>query len=139
PNLAMAWLFSGWVNVWLGEADDAIAGLAHAMRLSPNDPPIAMMYAATACAHLFAGRIGGGTAWASRAVRRAGNYFIASCVLAASSALGGRLEEATKSIARLRQIDPDLRISNLLDTFTFRRHEDFVRWADGLRKAGLPE
>src|SRR5262249_54414327 len=51
PNLAMAWLFSGWVNVWNGEPDRAIANLAHAMRLSPNDPQIAMMYAATACAH----------------------------------------------------------------------------------------
>jgi TolB-like protein/DNA-binding SARP family transcriptional activator len=139
PNLAMAWLFSGWVNVWLGEPDLAVANLAHAMRLSPNDPQIAMMQAATACAHFFAGRIAEATTWAERSVRLQPNYFIASCVLAASSALDSHLEEAAKAIARLRQIDPGLRISNLLDSFPIRRQEDFARWADGLRKAGLPE
>jgi TolB-like protein len=139
PNLAMAWLFSGWVNVWLGEPDLAIANLAHAMRLSPNDPQVAMMQASTACAHFVADRIAEATSWAERSVRLRPNYFVASCVLAASYALGGRLEEAAKAITRLRQIDPGFRISNLLDSFPIRRQEDFARWAEGLRKAGLPE
>src|SRR5262249_38351328 len=98
-----------------------------------------MRQAAPACAHFFAGRIAEATSWAERSVRLQPNYFIASCVLAASSALGGRFEEAAKAITRLRQIDPGLRISNLLDSFPIRRPEDFARWADGWRKAGLPE
>ena len=48
PNLAMAWYFSGWANVWYGEPELALAQLAHAMRLSPHDPQIAMMQAGTA-------------------------------------------------------------------------------------------
>ncbi len=139
PDLAMAWLFSGWVNVWLGEPDLAIKHLAHAMRLSPHDPQIAMMQAATACAHFFADRIAEATSWAERSVRFQPNYFIASCVLAASSAIAGNLSEAEKAVARLRQIDPALRVSNLLDSFPIRRPEDFARWAEGLRKAGLPD
>src|SRR5262249_61916382 len=97
-----------------------------------------MRQAAPACAHFFAGRIAEATSWAERSVRLQPNYFIASCVLAASSALGGRLQEAAKAIARLRQIDPGLRISNLLAAFTFRRHEDFLPWADSLPEAGPP-
>lgn len=42
-------------------------------------------------------------------------------------------------MARLRQIDPRLRLSNLKDWFPIRRAEHFTKWEDGLRKAGLPE
>ena len=42
-------------------------------------------------------------------------------------------------MARLRQLMPDLRISNLKELFPIRRTEDFDRWTEGLRKAGLPE
>ena len=42
-------------------------------------------------------------------------------------------------MARLRQLMPELRLSNLKDLFPIRRTQDFDRWADGLRKAGLPE
>ena len=42
-------------------------------------------------------------------------------------------------MARLRRIDPALRISNLLEAFPIRRPEDLARFADGLRRAGLPE
>jgi tetratricopeptide (TPR) repeat protein len=36
PNLAAAWLFSGWVKVWLGEPDAAIEHLAAEPARSPN-------------------------------------------------------------------------------------------------------
>jgi len=139
PNLAMAWLFSGWVNVWRGGPEVAIEHVVRAMRLSPHDPQIAMMQAAMACAHFFAGRLAEASSWAERSVRLQPNYFIATCVLAASRAIEGRLADAKKAVARLRQIDPTLRISNLLDSFPIARQEDFARWAEGLRKAGLPE
>src|SRR5207253_11438900 len=56
PNLAIAWQFSGWTNVWLGEPETAIEHVARAMRLSPHDPHVFNMQAATACGHFFAGR-----------------------------------------------------------------------------------
>jgi len=43
-------------------------------------------------------------------------------------------------MARLRQLDPVLRISNLSDVAApLRRPEDLAKWEEGLRKAGLPE
>ena len=59
--------------------------------------------------------------------------------MAASHGLAGRPEEARQAMERLRQIDPALRISNLKDWFPVRRPEHFSIWAEGLRKAGLPE
>jgi hypothetical protein len=40
---------------------------------------------------------------------------------------------------RLCEIDPALRVSNLREWLPIRRPEDFAKWAEGLRKAGLPE
>ncbi len=140
PNLAGTWLNSGWVRVWLGESEVAIEHLARAMRLSPRDPILFRMQGATASAHFFAGRYDEASSWAEKALRENPNLQQALRVAAASHALAGRLEEAQKAIARMRQLDPDLRISNLKDRLpTFRRPEDFARYVEGLRKAGVPE
>jgi len=40
---------------------------------------------------------------------------------------------------QLRELDPLLRIANLGDWLPIHRPEDFATFAEGLRKAGLPE
>jgi tetratricopeptide (TPR) repeat protein len=139
PNLAWAWLFSGWTMAWSGEPEVAIEHVARAMRLSPHDPHVFNMHAATALAHFFAGRYDEALSWAEWALREQHNHLIAACTAAASGALIGRSAEAQKAMGRLRQLDPTLCISNLEDLFPIRQSEDFAKWADGLRKAGLPE
>jgi hypothetical protein len=61
------------------------------------------------------------------------------CVYAASNALAAQLEPARKGVDLALKYNPGLRISNLRDLAAFRRDEDFATFADGLRKAGLPE
>ena len=60
-------------------------------------------------------------------------------IAAASNALAGRPTEAQKTIARLRQLYPTLRVSNVKEWAAFRRPEDLARLEEGLRKATLPE
>ena len=61
-------------------------------------------------------------------------------IAAASHAMAGRPEQAHKAMARLRQLNPALRVSNLKDVLSpFRRAEDLLRYEEGLRQAGLPE
>jgi TolB-like protein len=139
PNWAWSWLFSGWAKVWHGEPEVAIDHVARAMRLSPHDPQIVNAQAAMASAHFFAGRYAEASSWAEMAVLEQPNHFIAACIAAASGALGGRHMEAQKAMVRLRRLDPALRMSNLKDLFPIRRAEDFARWAEGMREAGLPE
>jgi len=139
PNLATAWLFSGWVKVWIGEPEVAIERLARAMRLSPQDPLFFQMQAATAAAHFFAGRYDEASTWAEAAVRDQRSFLLVLCTAAASNAFAGRTVEAGKAMARLRQLDPELRLSSLKDLLTLRRPEDIAKWEEGLRKAGLPE
>lgn len=48
-------------------------------------------------------------------------------------------DQRVGAMLRLRRIDPALRIANLKDWLPIQRTEDYIRWSDGLRKAGLPE
>jgi TolB-like protein/Tfp pilus assembly protein PilF len=139
PNLAWPLLFSGWVNVWIGEPEVAIQRFARAMRLNPQDPLFFQMQAGTASAHFFAGRYAEASTWAETAVRDQPNFLLAWCTAAASNALAGRTVEAGRAMARLRQLDPELRLSNLEDLLTLRQPEHIAKWGEGLRRAGLPE
>jgi TolB-like protein/class 3 adenylate cyclase len=139
PNLATAWLLSGWIRGFLGEPEVAIEHLERAMRLSPLDPLNFLAQGGVAWAHFYAARYNEASSWAEKALRERPNYGSAMRMAAACYALAGRLEEAQKAMARLRQADPERRVSNLKDVISFFGSEDFARYADGLRKAGLPE
>ncbi len=139
PNLAWAWHFSAIAKGFLGETDVAIEHAARAMRLSPQDPQMFGMQIATAWAHFFAGRHDEAFSWAENAAREQSNFFMAICVAAAAGAHAGKLAEARKAMARLRHLNPELRLSNLKDLLPFGRQQDFDLWAEGLRRAGLPE
>jgi len=53
--------------------------------------------------------------------------------------MAGRLDEAHKAVARLRRLNPALRVSTLKDVRgPHRRAEDLSRYDEGLRQAGLP-
>jgi len=139
PNLAGAWYASGWVRVFLGESDVAIEHFAHAMRLSPLDPHSIGMQAGTAFAHFIAGRFEEASLWAGKAMWEQTNYLTTLFIAAASNALAGRSTEAQKTMARLCELYPTLRVSNVKEWAAFRRPEDLARLEEGLRKAGLPE
>ena len=140
PNLAEAWSRSGWARIWLGEPDVAIEHLARAMRLSPLDPLMARLRATTAYAHFFAGSCDEASLWAEKSLRERPSSINALHMAVASNALAGRLEQAQKALARLRQLDPTLAVSNLRERLgPYRRPDDLTRYEEGLRKAGLPE
>ena len=127
--------------MWLGEADRAVERFAHAMRLSPIDPGLFAMQQGTAHAHFFSGRYDEALAWAKMALREQPVSHTALRIGAASCALSGRDEEAKKLMARLLEIDPALRISSFLQNVLgpYRHPEHAAKYADALRKAGLPE
>jgi TolB-like protein/class 3 adenylate cyclase len=139
-NLAEAWNWGGWVKNWLGEPERAIERFARAMRLSPLDPRLTSMRNGTAFAHFLLGRYDEAASWAAMALQDSPDYQPALRQAAASNAMAGRPEQAHKAMARLRQLNPALRISNLKDVLPpIRRAEDLSRYEEGLRRAGLPE
>jgi hypothetical protein len=98
------------------------------------------MMGVTAFAHFFAGRYDDASAWAEKAFWQRPNILATLRIAAASNAFAGRLEDAQKAVARALELDPGMRLSNLKDRIgTFRRAEDYAKYAEGLRRAGLPE
>jgi TolB-like protein len=139
PNSVTAWFLGGFLHAFAGESDIAIEHFEHAMRLSPLDPETFRMRTGTAFAHLLAGRFDAASSWAEKSFRDLPTFLFTVSIIAASHALAGRMGEAQRAMHHLRELDPTLRISNLKDWVPLGRPEDLVRFANGLRKAGLPE
>ena len=139
PNLAAAWFLGGFLRVWRGDPDGAIADFTQAMRLSPLDPEMYRMQAGMAAAHLFAKRFDEASSWAAKSFRDLPTFLMVVAFIAASHALAGRTDEARRALQHLRQLDPTLCISKLTNYLPIRRPQDLAVFSDGLRKAGLPE
>jgi TolB-like protein/Tfp pilus assembly protein PilF len=139
-NLAEAWFWGGWVKIWLGEPESAIERFARAVRLNPIDPRVSGMRSGTAHAHFFLSRYDKAASWAAMALQDNPDHQPGLRIAAASSAMAGRLEQARTAVARLQQLNPTLRVSNLKDVLGPYRHaESFAQYEEGLRRAGLPE
>jgi TolB-like protein/class 3 adenylate cyclase len=139
PNLASAWFLGGFLRIWSGTSDEATTYIERAMRLSPLDPETYRMQAGLATIHLLAGRFDAAAAWAEKARLHLPGFLMAVGILAASHALAGRPDQAARAMTDLRRLDPVLRVSNLRDWLPIRRPKDLATFADGLRKAGLPD
>jgi TolB-like protein len=139
PNLASAWFLGGYARMWDGDLDGGLARFAQAMRLSPLDPEMYRMKAGIAAAHMFAGRYDLASSWAEEASLQMPGFLMAVAVIAASHALAGRSDRAQQAVGRLRELDPKLRVSNLMDYLVIRLPEHQETFKQGLRQAGLAE
>jgi len=139
PNLAAAWFLGGFLRTERGDTHSAIDYFARAMRFSPLDPEMFRMQAGMALALFFAGRFDDAATWAEKAYRELPSFLMVVGLLAASHALAGRSDEAQRAMGQLRQLDPALRVSGLADWLPLHRQQDLATFADGLRRAGLPE
>ena len=138
-HLSAAWQFSGLLKAYAGESQPAIECLERAMRLSPLDPGLHTMQAATALAYFVGGDYATSLAWADKASHEGPTFLPAHRMVAVNSGLLGRIEDARKAVCRMLEIDPHSRMSNLKDHQPLRRPEDLAKYAEGLRLAGLPE
>jgi len=140
PNLAASWNASGWVRMYLGESASAIEHFERAIRLSPLDPLTYFAFTGMAFAHACAGRYDESVSWATKALHEQPSNAQALRVAAIAYALSDRMVDARAAMARLREVDPTLRLSNLDRVVApLRRAEDRERYIESLRKAGLPE
>src|SRR5262249_39185084 len=140
PNLAASWNASGVVRMYLGEYAKSIEHFERGMRLSPLDPLTYFAFTGMAYAHAFAGHYDEALSWATRALHEQPNLATALRVAAITNVLSDRMVEARAAIARLREVDPALRLSNLdRVALPLRRPEHRELYTECLRKAGLPE
>jgi TolB-like protein/class 3 adenylate cyclase len=139
PNLAAAWSTSGWIKVWECDPEGALEHLARSMRLSPvgTDATRSATASAHACFHLD--RYDEALAWANKALKGDPAMHAALRIAAASAAFLGLDQLATQTRTRLMAIDPSLNISRLKSLMaTYSRPEFPAKYAEGLRRAGIP-
>jgi len=92
-----------------------------------------------AFAHFFSGQYDEAARVAEMVLSERPTNGAALRIATVSHALAGRLMQARQFRERLCQVIPNLRVSNLNDQTPLPREEDRARWAEGMRKAGLPE
>ena len=139
PNLAVARIWNGYVQLRLGDGDAATEQFQIAIRMSPLDPRIYLAQNGMAAAHFLAGRYEDGSLWAKIAVHEKPNFVIAHINTMACHAMAGRVEEARQAWAVARKIDPTQRISTVRNMWHFGRFKDFQLYEEALRIAGMPE
>jgi adenylate cyclase len=141
PNSAFAWGQSGWNVLARGDPQAAIAKFERAIRLSPTDPNRYYFSAGIARSHFNAGRYDEAISWSERSLSERPGVLTVLRVRAASYAMAGRSDEAQRAIADLLADWPDVRLSKLGtgNKDQWRRPDDYMRWLEGLRLAGLPE
>src|SRR5262249_36938028 len=126
PNLAWAWLYSGWTKATVGDADRAIECIARGKRLSPHDPQDVSIQIGMAFAHFIAGHYGESLACAQAAVRIRPHFQGTNCLACASAALAGQPAEARQALARLLRQAPSLRVADTLVMRRMRRPDDIA-------------
>jgi TolB-like protein/class 3 adenylate cyclase len=139
PNLANGWNGLGWVNVWLGNPAAAIEQFSRSHRLDPN-PSFNTTITGLAHACFFLDRFEEAFDHAEQVLRRNPNAHPGLRIAAASAAFAGRIDVAHRLAAHLLKVDPAFCNSRLKEYLgPYQRAEFLEKYAEGLRRAGLPE
>jgi tetratricopeptide (TPR) repeat protein len=138
PNLAIAWCFSGFAHSYVGDHEEALRRINQAVRLSPADPHVFFFDMARVIVHLMRGDYASAVEAGRRAIEL--NPLFSSTYKSYLSALGwmGREREATEARDRLLALEPGFCVEDAIKRSPFMRPEDLERYAEGLRRAGLP-
>lgn len=139
PNLAMAWALSGIAYAYLGDWEEAERRITRYKRLSPLDPH-AFFYDTAFIIVALLKRDYESAVIAGRAVCEMNPAFSAAHkpYLAALGHLG-REAEAKIVRERLLALEPKFTVERFLATVPLEREADRAFYADGLRRAGVPE
>ncbi|WP_249135526.1 adenylate/guanylate cyclase domain-containing protein [Bradyrhizobium sp. AUGA SZCCT0222] len=138
PNLASAWTSSGWINLWLGHPQVAMAHLDRAVRLDPGSYTSTLM-SARAHACFFLDRHEDALAQAEQQLHRNPVAHPALRIAVASAAFAGRHDTAHELAERLRSVDPAFSVSRLADYLgPYQQAAMVEKYREGLRRAGLP-
>jgi DNA-binding SARP family transcriptional activator len=139
PNLAIAWCFSGLSYLYQGQPEEALRRVNQAIRLSPSDPHVFFFDMALIMPHMMSGDCASAVEAGRRAVEL--NPLFSSAYKGYLAALGWM--HPTREVGgvrdRLLALEPGFSVEAAVTRSPLRRPEDIARYAEGLRRAGLPE
>jgi adenylate cyclase len=136
PNSYNAWRFRGWVYKIAGLPDEAVRSFECAIRVSPIDPQLHLVFAGMGMALIELQRFDEAIVAGKKAQRQDPSYAAAYRCLASAFAHLGRGAEAREAVAHLLETDPAFTISAYVARGGQSKSKLLI---EGLRKAGLPE
>jgi len=139
PNFGAAYSARGFLRVWDGGSDTAIADFEQSMRFSPRDPFSYTSMIGMAFGHYNAGRYAEAANWADKAIRTF-PYFLAGLQIAMMCYVGvGRMEDAQRVMADCLRMMPNWHRSSIPEWNGVRSPEVRMKMREVWIKAGLPE
>jgi adenylate cyclase len=136
PNSFNAWHYRGWVYRIAGLPEEAVRSFERAIRMSPVDPRLHLLFAGMGLAFTELRRFDEAIVAGRKAQRQNPSYSRAYLCLASAFAHLGRDAEAREAAAHLLETDPTFTISALIARGGYSNAKLLI---EGLRKAGLPE
>jgi tetratricopeptide (TPR) repeat protein len=141
-NFSWGHAHAGLVKIAVGRAEETESHVANAIRLSPLDPRLCTRLLISGMADLFLGRFDRAIDQLRKSVELSPNDGINAFLLAAASALAGRLAEAAEACTAGRRAAPNFGIGKYRseprsDNSTYLAQRERVY--EGMRKAGVPE
>lgn len=139
PNLATGFGVFAAQHGISGRFDASRASFERAIALSPLDPMRAFWRGGYGIAAYVTGRFELCAENARAGLKDDPGYASLMRQEAASLAMLGRLDDARASVTRLLDKMPGLTVSQVRKMVPVRAPDDWDKWLDGLRRAGLPD
>jgi len=139
PHMALGWCFSGLAHFYVGQHEEALRRTRQAIALSPSDPHGFFFDMALILPSLLTGDHEGAIQAGRRAIQL--NPLFSSSYKGYLAALGlsNRRHEAGSTLERLMQLEPGFSVESGIERSPLLRPADIALYAEGLRRAGLPE
>ncbi|HUF86557.1 MAG TPA: FlgO family outer membrane protein [Thermohalobaculum sp.] len=144
PSFAQAHFALAQAYCRLDQADEALAAVNEALRLSPHDPHLWTFLNVRAVAHYIAGELDAAAADERLALRQPNVTFWPAMLLVAILGRAGRRDEAAEAIAELHRFRPGMTCADAVREFSFtdrpfQTRRFIAQFRADLLAAGLPE
>ncbi len=137
PNFAEGYARLGQILTLAGRPEEGLGLVKKAMRLDPHYPPIYLFY--LGYAYYVMRQYEEAVAALKRSLTRNPDFLYARLVLAVVYYEWGRAEEAQAELAETLRISPRGSMEGQRERLPFKDQAVKDRFAEALRKAGLPE
>ena len=139
PSSAAAHCYLSRGLAFSGRDREAIEHAETAIRLSPMDPEMALVYGCIAVAHYTAGRYDQTLHYTGEVLRLRPGFQGAQRLRCAALAQLGRITEAKEFLEHVMIGQPQLTLQWIRESVPYQTPETMERFLDGMRKAGVRE
>jgi TolB-like protein len=139
PNNLTVVFAAGIAHLHCGAIEDALACFHRALRLGPRNPEAYVSLTGIAHAHLILGDYHEAITWALRSRALNATFDCTYWMLVAANAHLGRMEEASRQLAELRMLAPEVTVASIRAGQCAKDPRRIEPILEGLRLAGLPE